>query len=142
MDDPRSIDLMVKLCSYVIGTFWFLCFFNGLTNKSVKPLKIPERFDLGYIDDPPEAPPVVAVELPKAKKKEKKGKKKKMGKNASPKAKPIPLPERQQHPAYHDCVDALVGLGERRGSAKRTVNKFLTENPRTKTVQEFLTEVF
>ncbi len=141
MDDPRHIDLLVKLCGSLVGTFWFICFVNGLTNKSVKPLKIPERFDLGYIDDPPEAPPVVAVELPKVKKKKKK-KKKKKGKNASPKAKPIPLPERQKHPAYNDCVDALVGLGERRRTAKRTVNKFLTEKPQTKTVEEFVREVF
>jgi hypothetical protein len=140
MDDPRSIDLMVKLCSYVIGTFWFLCFFNGLTNKSVKPLKMPERFDLGYIDDPPELQCSAPIELPRVKKKKKK-KKKQPKRVASAQATKKSCPAPNQALA-NDCKDALVGLGTKKSEAKRAATKFLTENPQTKTVEEFLTKVF
>jgi outer membrane biosynthesis protein TonB len=42
----------------------------------------------------------------------------------------------------NDCVDALVSLGTKSAEARRVATKFLVANPRLKTVEAFIPEIF
>ena len=63
--------------------------------------------------------------LPKNKKKKKKSK-----------------PPKIDNPLIKDCIETLVGLGEKKSIARATVNKYFLNNPKTKTVDEFIAGVF
>lgn len=129
-----AIMLSVKFFGCIIGVFLFLCFMGGLLNPEVKPLKIPDRFDIGYVDDP--EPQVIYVEVEKAPKPKKKQPKKVVPKQTAKKSCPADDQLRQ------DCVDALVSLGTKKGEARRVAAQCLAQNPHIKTVQEFIPEVF
>lgn len=124
----------VKFFGCVIGVFLFLCFMGGLLNPEVKPLKIPDRFDVGYIDDP--EPQVIYVEVEKQPKPKKKQPKKVVPKKTTEKGCQADDQLRQ------DCVDALVSLGTKKGEARRVAAQCLAANPQIKTVNEFLPIVF
>lgn len=48
----------------------------------------------------------------------------------------------QTNPLITECINALVGLGEKKSNARATVNKYFASNPNTKTVDEFISGVF
>jgi len=48
----------------------------------------------------------------------------------------------QTNPLITECINALVGLGEKKSNARATVNKYFANNPKTKTVDEFISGVF
>tara|TARA_Y100000004_G_scaffold90200_2_gene101160 strand:+ start:30 stop:464 length:435 start_codon:yes stop_codon:yes gene_type:complete len=64
--------------------------------------------------------------------------------------KPLPpLPKKKKskppkidNPLIKDCVETLVGLGEKKSIARATVNKYFVDNPNTKTVDQFIQGVF
>lgn len=51
-------------------------------------------------------------------------------------------PKPQTNPLIEECVEAMVVMGEKKSSAKLTVNNYFTDNPNTKTVEEFISGVF
>lgn len=55
---------------------------------------------------------------------------------------PLPKMKKVDNPLIKDCVDTLVGLGEKRSVARATVNKYFTNNPNTRSVDEFISGVF
>lgn len=55
---------------------------------------------------------------------------------------PLPNTKKADNPLIKDCVDTLVGLGEKRSVARATVNKYFTSNPNTESVEEFISGVF
>lgn len=129
--NPETIAFFAKLVGAIIGTFWFLCFMNGVTDTKVQPLKFPERFDIGYIDDPQQqafaAATVEEVKIKKVKEVKKK------------EEKPI---NRHQDGLSNDCVDALVGLGVKRAEAQRVTKRTLANNLDITTPEQFILEVF
>lgn len=133
-DNPELVEIIVKLVGAIIGVFLFLCFARGVNNEDVKPLSFPDRFDIGYIDDPP--PQVVVVEKQvKPKRKKKQQPKKVVPQKTTEKS-------CQDDQLRQDCVDALVALGTKRGEARRAAAQCLAANPQIKTVNEFIPIVF
>lgn len=47
----------------------------------------------------------------------------------------------KQHPLYEDCVNVLIGLGERKSSAKMLAKKILESN-HVESVEDFVTIAF
>jgi len=78
--------------------------------------EISDRFDIGYIDEPPEK--TVNVVVKKEKKKQKK----------------------KENPLLKDCSEVLFSLGVPKRKATAEANIILDKNPSIKTVQEFITE--
>ena len=48
----------------------------------------------------------------------------------------------QTNPLIFECINALVGLGEKKSNARAKVHKYFTDNPNTKTVDQFISGVF
>tara|TARA_Y100000004_G_scaffold143319_1_gene163039 strand:+ start:170 stop:523 length:354 start_codon:yes stop_codon:yes gene_type:complete len=59
----------------------------------------------------------------------------------SKKKKKKPKPKTNQS-LIQDCIDILIALGEKKSIARATVNKYFANNPKTKTVDEFIKGVF
>lgn len=154
MNDAEVTMFLAKVIAWGIFIYFVYCFFYGILNESVKALKIPERFDIGYFDGhDPVIKEVVVVEksTPKKKKpvdegqpeapkpepvKKKKQPKKVVSKKTTKKSCPA------DDALHRDCVDTLVALGTKKSEARRVAAKCLVENPTIKTVQEFVSEVF
>lgn len=150
VDYPVYVSIAATLFSIAIGVFFFMCFMDGMTNQNVEPFRVPDRFDIGYVDESPVQTVVVKQEpRPKKTKKPKKAKKSKQPKQIkkpkkSPQAYSRPKKEevKTNDKLAEDCVLALVGLGTKQSDARRAVNRFFLENPGTKTVEEFILEIF
>lgn len=135
MRNPETVYLLVKLFGVIVGVFWFLCFCNGLMNNNVKPLKIPERFDIGYIDAPKQN---VTIIKNKPRTKQKTVKKKQKQK----KKKEEIITKQVDTNLLNDCVGALISLGTRRSEAQRATIDFLSKNPNVTNVEQFLRDIF
>lgn len=48
----------------------------------------------------------------------------------------------QTNPLISECFNALVSLGENKSTARTIVNKYFANNPKTKTVDQFIVGVF
>ena len=138
-DNPELTNIIAGFVGCMIGVFWWLCFMRGLMDESVKPLNVPERFDIGYIDGPPTQQIVVVQDKP-TKKKKKRTKQSRKRKNVRGTLKPTPQGPSDELIA--DCVGALVPLGTKRGEARRVATKTLIENPEIDTVEKFINKVF
>jgi hypothetical protein len=134
-DHPELANIIAGFFGCMIGVFWWLCFMRGLMDENVKPLEFPERFDIGYIDEPQQQV-VVVQEKPKKKKK-----KRKSAPNTGPRH-VCTKPKGPSDELLNDCVGALVSLGTRRGEARRVAAKTLVEKPGIETVEKFINEVF
>lgn len=113
MENPVLVELLTILFSGIIGTFWFFCFLEGLSgdSKIARDIKIPDRFDIGYIDDnPTPVQQVVVVQEPAKPKKKKK-------KQQAP-VEPIPF-DSVNETVKMECIGALVSLGHSRSEARR-----------------------
>lgn len=114
---------------FITGSFVFGYLFPENANANI--IKIPDRFDIGYIDD---LPPVIV----KQKAKTYTHKPKKPSKQAKKTVETRPLNDE----LIKDCISALVNLGEKRSSARAAVNKHFINYPETQTVDEFIAGVF
>lgn len=146
MDAIQGIDVVIfisKVLGTALGVMFFLCFLYGLTNEDVKPLKIPDRFDIGYIDDPVVQQTIILEDetpTPRPRQKPKPRPKKKQPKKVvSQKATENGCQDDQLR---QDCVDALVALGTKKSEARRVAAQCLAANPQIKTVNEFIPIVF
>lgn len=165
MEPIRQIEVIMwlsKALAWGIFLYFVACFLYGFCNDAVKALRIPDRFDIGYIDnDDPVAPQVVIVDgvidepAPKPKRKTKAEKRADDGRPETRKPVEKPVQPKKVVPKQtakkscpaddqlrQDCVDALVTLGTKKSEARRVAAQCLAQNPHIKTVQEFIPEVF
>ena len=135
MENPEFVNLLVKFFGVMVGVFWFLCFCNGLFNKKVKPLKIPDRFDIGYIDDPLHQQVVVVKQQTSTPKKKNR----------------IQLDSKQEDVIHdsnidnaflNDCIGTLINLGTKRREAQLIASQFLSANPHVNTIEQFILGVY
>tara|TARA_Y100001937_G_C7021942_1_gene285859 strand:- start:214 stop:675 length:462 start_codon:yes stop_codon:yes gene_type:complete len=151
MYEPATVDFISMFAAMATGTFIAICFIWGYLNSdSVEPLKIPDKFELGYIEDRNPPTKVSAREeydeLKDLQRQVKIKKLKQELKNLDkPKAQPKPKttePKKQVSPIITDCIDAMIAMGEKKSAARATVNKYFVSNPNTKSVEDFLSGVF
>ena len=130
VDNPELVNILVSFCGAVIGAFWWLCFFSGLFSDKVEPLKIPERFDIGYIDE--ECSPVTNVTALPA---QKTVKRKEV-------VKPQPVKTSCDSKLFDECVGALVNLGVKKAEATRDAKRFFKNNSHVNDAETFILEIF
>ena len=93
--------------------------------------------------NPPEYYERYHPELIKTKKPKNKKPKNKKPKNKKPKSnKPKTQKVEQNSELIQECIAALVSLGEKKSVAKSTTNNYFTNNPNTKSVEEFIAGVY
>jgi hypothetical protein len=149
VDNPETTETLVTIFSMGIGIFFFVCFVGGILGNA-EPLDF--SGDIGEVDDQDmfamasgdegylAAHSTFTPIKTKKKKKVKKAKapKKPMrAKRKRPKVKVGPDKE-----LLTDCIDALAGLGVKRGQARITATKILTADPSLTTVELFLRKAF
>ena len=151
MYEPVTVDFISIFAAIATGTFIAICFIWGYLNSdSVEPLKVPDKFELGYIEDRNPPTKVSAREeydeLKDLQRQVKIKKLKQELKNLDkpkPQSKPKTIePKKQANPIIVDCVEALTNMGEKKSVARATVNKYFVNNPNTNTVEDFLEGVF
>jgi hypothetical protein len=147
-----------KILAAIIGGFVFICFIAGLCGSGdFEPLKVPERFDLGYIDDPQPQPqpkpqqlakpkPYVAQKVVQRTQEKKQNNTNRRPRVANKSVSRAPsAPSVQSGPSkelLRDCGDSLIALGTNRSEAHRVVSRFFVDNPNTSSVETFLTQAF
>ena len=93
--------------------------------------------------NPPEYYEMYAPELIKTKKSKTKKSKSKKSNSKKPKSKkPKTQKVEQNSELIQECIAALVSLGEKKSVAKSTTNNYFTNNPNTKSVEEFIAGVY
>lgn len=130
IDYPDFASFLASMFTAFLGFFFATCFIAGLIKGEeggIKPLKINDKFDIGYINESPCQKNIfdgtnVAVKIKQAKVKKAK--------------------KNTDNELITDCINALVSLGEKRSSAKSIVSKYFANNPKTTTVDQFITGVF
>ena len=152
MYEPVVVDYLSVVIALAIGAFIAVCVLWGAINPdSVKPLKIPDKFEIGYIEDnnPLAETSQLVQEYDELKDLERQVKIKKLKKQLKemdePKTKTRPKKvetKQQVNPLITECVQALVGMGEKQSVARSTVNKYFVNNPNTKSVEDFISGVF
>lgn len=147
------------LSSFILFSLFFVVlvsFIYGFISDKVEPLKFNDHFDLGYITEEeavvetqPKPVDTTKEQLQQVKLQQEIIKLKKAQLELKQmQEKPVknkPVKQKAVKPAntlVQDCISALVNMGEHRSSARRIVNKFLAENPQTKTVEQFIVGVF
>lgn len=138
---PETTNLVAPLITISFIVYCGYKFHQGYVNhKTVKPLKIPDRFDIGYIDDPVVPPTVVNVYTPAPPMPAPK-----VGETidiVSAKVgvgKSMLQPESKERTALKEqCLYALMGLGESQTSAKKKADQIIDANPDIKDVAAFL----
>lgn len=132
VENPENMIFISKMIGTCIAVFFGICFFIGVCcdNEKIKPLTIPEKFDIGYIND---CPISNYIELEKDKIQPEKTKK-----NTSKTIKDIQQPNN----LIEECITALVSLGEKRAVAKSIVNNYFINNPTTQSIEQFISGVF
>jgi hypothetical protein len=69
VDNPEFTDAASKVVFVCLCIYIACHFIHGLINENVKPFKFPEKFDIGYIDDP--VPPQIVYKTVYVREKEK-----------------------------------------------------------------------
>jgi hypothetical protein len=147
--DPHIMNILVGITTTAICLWCAISFLVGYNNHTkVEPLKIPDRFDIGYISDPidpiidpfttatstrraPQAPQIVYIESPKVKV------------VATKRAVPAKEAESQEVKALkQQCVLILVGLGESKSDALRKVNDIFGKNKGISDTATFLRKAY
>ena len=152
MYEPVVVDYLSVVIALAIGAFIAVCVLWGAINPdSVKQLKIPDKFEIGYIEDnnPLAETSQLVQEYDELKDLERQVKIKKLKKQLKemdePKTKTRPKKaetKQQVNPLITECVQTLVGMGEKQSVARSTVNKYFVNNPNTKSVEDFISGVF
>jgi len=113
----------------------------GIFSKTAKPLRISDKFELGFIEDnyEPEQVVVESVKISEPYDEVKELKKKiellKLKKQLEELQKPSVNKE-----LIEDCVETLISLGTPSRKAKAEAENIINNNPNIKTVQQFITE--
>ena len=159
MYEPVVVDYLSIVIALAIGAFIAVCVLWGAINpESVEPFKIPDKFELGYIEDNNPLAETYQLaeeyEYDELKDLERQVKIKKLKQQLKemdePKAQTKPKktkpkktkPTQQVNPIIKDCIDAMIAMGEKKSVARSTVNKYFVNNPNTKSVEDFISGVF
>ena len=154
MYEPVVVDYLSIVIALAIGAFIAVCVLWGAINPdSVEPFKIPDKFELGYIEDNNPLSETCQLaeeyEYDELKDLERQVKIKKLKQQLKemdePKTKTTPKKvetKQQVNPLITECVQALVAMGEKQSVARATVNKYFVNNPNTKSVEDFISGVF
>jgi hypothetical protein len=151
--DHASRDNLAQLIAASMVIIFTCSVLYGLFSNNVKPLKVSNKFDLGYIveDEITQQYEVVVEEQDELKVLKREVEIAKLRKQLvelkarqvhAPNSKNKPKDQVDVNPIIKDCIDALVSMGEKKSVARATVNKYFASNPNTKTVEEFITGVF
>ncbi len=154
MYEPVVVDYLSIVIALAIGAFIAVCVLWGAINpESVEPFKIPDKFELGYIEDNNPVAQTCQLaeeyEYDELKDLERQVKIKKLKQQLKemdePKAQTKPKktkPTQQVNPIITDCIDAMIAMGEKKSVARAKVNKYFIDNPDTNSVEDFLSGVF
>lgn len=124
-DNPNSTEFLSALFSGLVIAYFYYCFFRGATDETIKPLRIPDRYDIGYVDDQP-ATTVVVEQKPT--------------KVVQPKpAKSTPVVDEE---LLDECIEALQAVGVKKADAKKAATKFLSKRDDVTTAEQFIMEFF
>lgn len=141
---PDSVMIAAKILGTAIGTFFGICFFIGVLNGSteIKPLAIPDNFDIGYISDRhsvkqfksnTEEINILRNKVQKLKLKRQLAEELELKRSKK---------TRSKHALFDECVSTLISLGENKARATQITTEFLEKSPNVKTIDEFITGVF
>lgn len=124
---------------FAIALFMVIVFFaSGMSNRPAPSIKIPERIDTGIrLSDNHD----YSLEISQLKR-EINALKTKERPQVVKQPTVAKLKESDNTGLIQDCIDTLIGLGEKKSVARSTVNKYFVNNPNTKTVDEFIAGVF
>ena len=161
VDNPEFVEMLVKFFSTTIGIFWLLCFCDGLAGNVLgsvltgdgnqEPAKAFKRglqmstedmYAIATGDEEYLAAHCTLSAPPKPKKRRESAPKQQKPKQQKPKPVEPAKPVGPSDELLNDCVDALVSLGTKSAEARRVATKFLVANPRLKTVEAFIPEIF
>ncbi len=172
MDNIENVMFMAKSLGVALGVFIGICFFIGVLSGSteIKPISIPDKFDIGYISAPSNAYHYTVYgddnslkseqeEIKRLRNKVQKIKLerqlaqeleierlvsecKKPEQKTQPQKNPVSSTQKTKHPMLDECISALVSLGEKKQSAVKAATDFLNKNPNTKTVDEFIIGIY
>lgn len=153
IDNPENMMFIAKMLGTAIAVFFGICFFIGLLagdKLGIEPLKIPDKVDIGYINDynyvtAKTSRPIdlEKLEIQQLRHKLDRMRIEKQIKDLQKKSSDDKKKKRcEQNPLMKECVDVLVSMGEKKQIAIETVNKYFKNNPNTKTANEFILGVF
>jgi hypothetical protein len=161
VENPEFVEMLVKFFSTTIGIFWLLCFCDGLAGNVLgsvltgdgnqEPAKAFKRglqmstedmYAIATGDEEYLAAHCTLPAPPKPKKRRESAPKQQKPKQQKPKPVEPAKPVGPSDELLNDCVDALVSLGTKSAEARRVATKFLVANPRLKTVEAFIPEIF
>jgi hypothetical protein len=161
VENPEFVEMLVKFFSTTIGIFWLLCFCDGLAGNVLgsvltgdgnqEPAKAFKRglqmstedmYAIATGDEEYLAAHCTLSAPPKPKKRRESAPKQQKPKQQKPKPVEPAKPVGPSDELLNDCVDALVSLGTKSAEARRVATKFLVANPRLKTVEAFIPEIF
>ena len=161
VENPEFVEMLVKFFSATIGISWLLCFCNGLAGNVLgsvltgdgnqEPAKAFKRglqmstedmYAIATGDEEYLAAHCTLSAPPKPKKRRESAPKQQKPKQQKPKPVEPAKPVGPSDELLNDCVDALVSLGTKSAEARRVATKFLVANPRLKTVEAFIPEIF
>ena len=161
VENPEFVEMLVKFFSATIGISWLLCFCNGLAGNVLgsvltgdgnqEPAKAFKRglqmstedmYAIATGDEEYLAAHCTLPAPPKPKKRRESAPKQQKPKQQKPKPVEPAKPVGPSDELLNDCVDALVSLGTKSAEARRVATKFLVANPRLKTVEAFIPEIF
>jgi hypothetical protein len=139
---PEGVMFIAKMLGTAIAVFFGICFFIGLVygeEGGIKPLRIPDKFDIGYISEEPRKTsynPLKAEEdeIRTLKIKIQKAKlKRELHELENEKPKTKPVKKQPEAPVVNhvveDAINALVSLGEKKTQAKLKVEQYIKLNP-------------
>lgn len=153
IENPEYMMFIAKMLGTAIAVFLGICFFIGLLagdSLGIEPLKIPDKVDIGYINDYSYATSraVKVVDNEKAEIQQLRNKLERMRiekqlKDLQKKSSEDKRKKKcEQSPLMKECVEVLVSMGEKKQIAIDTVHKYFKTHPETKTTNDFILGVF
>lgn len=106
VDNPEFTNAISGIVFCLVSIYIAYCFIYGTKSKDVKPFQFPDRFEIGYIDDPPPQIVYKEVYVPRPKKR---------NKTSSPKQgevleRPAPAPDPPKAKQEMEVEQAMVWL--------------------------------
>ena len=155
--DLQALQWIAEILAMLIGSFLAVCFLGGLIAGPDKIEPIGGRRSVD-VDDQDlfavatgdeeylAAHCTLGVEKPtRPVRRQRKPRltKTKKSKSRKPKSRKPKTPKVEQNSELiQECIAALVSLGEKKSVAKSTTNNYFTNNPNTKSVEEFIAGVY
>ena len=150
IEDPVGMMFLAKIIGTCIAVFFGICFFIGLfygEEAGIKPLEIPDRVDIGYINDyrhvtaKPIDPKKLEIQELKHKV-ERMRLEKQLRDLQKDKADKKKKKQCEQNPLMKECVEILISVGEKKSEAIEKVNKYFKDNPNTTNTNDFILGIF